>query len=90
MTTGTRRQKTPPLPRPPWIRVNVPNDGSLEKVGQLMDQGALHVTKFGDIWNNCNIFLSFSDRRLCVSLYNLKINIVIGFMLDQEKIKILN
>ncbi|MAW78372.1 MAG: lipoyl synthase [Planctomycetota bacterium] len=43
MTTGTRRQKTPPLPRPPWIRVNVPNDGSLEKVGQLMDQGALHT-----------------------------------------------
>ncbi len=43
MTSGTRPQKKAPLPRPPWIRVNVPNDDSLERVGKLMDQGALHT-----------------------------------------------
>lgn len=39
----TQKHKKAPLPRPPWIRVNVPKDGSLQKVGELMKRGGLHT-----------------------------------------------
>ena len=39
----TQKHKKAPLPRPPWTRVNVPKDGSLQKVGELMKRGGLHT-----------------------------------------------
>ena len=43
MTSMTGRHKKVPLPRPPWLRVSVPGDGSLQRVGKLMDRGGLHT-----------------------------------------------
>ena len=40
--TAGKKSKAP-LKRPPWIRVNVPKDGSLQKVGELMNRGGLHT-----------------------------------------------
>lgn len=43
MTSSIRRKVKTALPRPPWLRVNVPDDGSLRRVGELMDRGGLHT-----------------------------------------------
>ena len=37
------RGKKPKLDRPSWIKVAVPGDDSLQRVGELMNQGGLHT-----------------------------------------------